>query len=49
MILTNFQIFVNPDCDECGGEGVCHYARGDVGFDDVCPKCFPNGYEEDDS
>ncbi len=33
----------NPECDDCGGEGLCDYARGEDSFTDVCDTCFPNG------
>ncbi len=38
----------NPDCEECGGEGVCHYARGEDSYTDYCDVCFPNGFDEGD-
>lgn len=38
----------NPDCPDCGGEGICCYAIGDDGYDDICDTCFPNGWSDDD-
>ena len=38
----------NPDCEECGGEGVCYYARGEDDYTDYCPECFPDGFDDDD-
>ena len=44
----NCHFKANPDCEECGGEGVCHYARGEDDYTDVCDVCFPGGLPEDD-
>jgi hypothetical protein len=35
-------------CDECGGEGVCEYGRGDEVREYACEKCNPNGNEPDE-
>ena len=43
--LADISDLANPECEECGGEGICHYARGDRGFNEECPKCFPLGVE----
>jgi len=37
----------SPDCDECGGEGIVGYARGEDCEDLPCQKCFPD-YSWDD-
>ena len=29
----------NPDCEDCGGEGVCEYARGEDSFTELCETC----------
>ena len=39
----------NPDCEACGGEGYCYYARGEDDYVDYCDLCFPNGYDEGDA
>jgi hypothetical protein len=43
----------NPDCPDCGGEGICHYARGEDSYTDLCDTCYPNmnlgDLEEDDA
>lgn len=31
-----------PDCEECGGEGYCSYAKGEDSEDLPCDQCFPN-------
>ena len=35
-------------CDECGGEGVAEYGRGDDVRTYACEKCNPNGNEPDE-
>lgn len=46
---SRVQVLANPECSDCGGEGVCHYARGEDSFTDVCDTCFPNGCPEEDT
>ncbi len=47
-ILTNvFADRANPNCDECEGEGIVGYAKGEDCEDLPCQKCFPN-YTWDD-
>lgn len=45
--MAKISDYANPKCEECNGEGVVCYARGDDGEDDFCQICFPNGFEED--
>ena len=47
-ILTNvFADMAKPDCDECDGEGIVGYAKGEDCEDLPCQKCFPNSSWED--
>ena len=46
--MTNvFADRASPDCDECDGEGIVGYARGEDCEDLPCQKCFPNSSWED--
>jgi len=45
--MTNISELANPKCEECDGEGIVCYARGDDGEDDFCQVCFPEGLEPD--
>ncbi len=47
MILTNFSDLAKSDCDECDGEGIVGYARGEDAEDLPCQVCFPNASWED--
>ena len=40
---TKIHELANSDCEACGGEGICCYAMGEDGYDDVCDVCFPHG------
>ena len=46
-ILTNFSDLAKSDCDECDGEGIVGYARGEDAEDLPCQKCFPDATWED--
>ncbi len=46
-ILTNFSDLAKSDCDECDGEGIVGYARGEDAEDLPCQKCFPDASWED--
>lgn len=39
--------YANPECEDCGGEGVCEYARGEDTFTDICDTCFKGQTAED--
>jgi len=30
----------NENCEDCGGEGTCEYARGEDCFTDLCETCY---------
>ena len=30
----------NPNCEDCGGEGTCEYARGEDSITDLCETCY---------
>ncbi len=38
----------DSNCEECGGEGVCEYAKGlDDSYVDICDKCYPSMISHD--
>ena len=46
-ILTKISDYANPKCEECDGEGIVSYARGEDAEDGFCQVCFPDGFEDD--
>ena len=46
-IMNQLANMANPDCEECGGEGHCSYAKGEDSEELPCDKCFPNMTWED--
>lgn len=46
--MNKIQRLANPNCEECGGEGICHYARGEDDYTDTCDTCFPGGLDNSD-
>jgi len=38
----------NPNCSDCGGEGVCEYAMGEDCFTDLCETCYGKDSTMDD-
>jgi len=36
----NISDMANADCEECGGEGYCDYARGEDSEELPCQVCF---------
>ena len=45
--LTKISDYANPKCEECDGEGIVSYARGEDAEDLPCQVCFPDGFEDD--
>jgi len=45
--MNTFADMAKQDCEECGGEGIACYARGEDGADLPCQKCFPDMSWED--
>jgi hypothetical protein len=45
--MTKISDYANPKCEECDGEGMVSYARGEEAEDLPCQVCFPDGFEDD--
>lgn len=46
-ILTRMSDNANPKCEECDGEGIVSYARGEDSEELPCQVCFPETSWED--